>query len=357
MEQAVAKPFEASVETVQKDSMTINDIGEVAAILRAEGSEHLLQIGFKVFRPVKIMLAQMANSVDEALREHEGKTAFEYKYDGARVQIHKLGNKTRIFTRRLTDTTRSLPEVVETVMKNVKAEEAILEGEVIAIDKLGYPAPFQHLMRRFKRINKIKDTAAKILVKLYLFDLLYLNGKSLVTLPYLQRRQILAKNAGEIPLTKQLITDKKEEAQQFLNDAMNTGHEGLIAKKLDSPYRPGIRGKGWFKIKPVLEPLDLIIVAAEYGFGGRHKWLSDYYLATRDGETGELLTVGKTFKGLTDAEIIEMTRRLKELIVTEESRRAVVVPKIVVESNIQRDPEKPKIQEWNGFAVCTDKPS
>jgi DNA ligase-1 len=182
----------------------------------------------------------------------------------------------------------------------------------------------------------------KVPVKFYLFDILYLNGESLISVPYVQRRQILAENIGEILLTKQLVTDKVEEAGQFLKEAMEAGHEGLVAKKLDSEYTPGIRGKRWLKMKPVLEPLDLVIVAAEYGYGRRHEWLSDYYLAARDAETGEFLKVGKTFKGLTDAEIIEITQRLKELTIEEESRRVVVIPKIVVEvlyNEIQKSPK------------------
>jgi DNA ligase-1 len=342
MEQAVSKAFKISLGLVQRSSMTVGDIGEVAAIARIEGEEGLSRVGFKVFRPVSLMLAQMADNVADALKEHGGKTAFEYKLDGARVQIHKLDDEVRIFSRRLTDVTESLPETVEMVRRNINAEQVILEGEVIAIDDLGYPIPFQHLMRRFRRVHAIEDTAEKIPVKLYLFDILYLNGKSLISASYTQRRQILAENAGEIPLTTQNITDKAEEAEQFLKEAINAGHEGLMAKKIDSPYTPGIRGKRWLKIKPVLEPLDLVIVAAEYGYGRRHEWLSDYYLAVRDDKTGEFLTVGKTFKGLTDAEIIEMTKRLKELVVKEEHRRVVVIPKIVVEviyNEVQKSPK------------------
>jgi DNA ligase-1 len=342
MEQAVSKAFQIPLEAVQKASMTIGDIGEVAAIAKTEGKEGVLKVGFKVFRPVKLMLAQMASDVAEALKEHGGKTAFEYKLDGARVQIHKFGDEVRIFSRRLTDVTESLPEIVETARKNIKAKEAIVEGEVIAIDKFGYAIPFQHLMRRFRRVHAIEDTAQKIPVKLYLFDILYLNGESLIAVPYLQRRQILSENAENIPLTKQVIIDKIEEAEQFLKEAINAGHEGLMAKKIDSPYTPGIRGKRWLKIKPTLEPLDLVIVAAEYGYGRRHEWLSDYYLAARDGETDEFLIVGKTFKGLTDAEIIEMTKRLKELTIKEEPRRVFVLPKIVVEvtyNEIQKSPK------------------
>jgi DNA ligase-1 len=342
MEQAVAKAFDVPLATVQKASMVMGDIGEVAAIAKTGGKERLSQIGFQVFRPVKLMLAQVASDVDEALKEHGGRTALEYKYDGARVQIHKQGGEVRVFSRRLTDVTQSLPEVVEAVKANIKAGEVIVEGEVIAVDDGGYPIPFQHLMRRFKRVHEVRGMAEKIPVRLYLFDVLFLDGESLIALPYLQRRKVLAENAGEIPLATQLVTDKKDRAETFLKAALDAGHEGLMAKKLDSPYTPGTRGKRWFKIKPVLEPLDLVITAAEYGYGRRHGWLSDYYLAARDAAAGEFLNVGKTFKGLTDAEIIEMTRRLKELTVRQERNRVVVLPKIVVEvayNEIQKSPK------------------
>jgi len=331
MEQAVAEAFDVPPETVQKASMATGDIGEVAALAKTEGKERLSKIGFQVFRPVKLMLAQVADDVEEALAEHDGRTAFEYKYDGARVQIHKRRDEVRVFSRRLTDVTHSLPEVVESVKANIKAGEAIVEGEVIAVGDNGQPIPFQHLMRRFKRVHGVKDMAEKIPVKLYLFDVLFLDGESLIAAPYAQRRQVLAENAGLIPLTAQLVTDKKEDVEKFLSEAMDAGHEGLMAKKLDSPYTPGTRGKRWLKVKPVLEPLDLVITAAEYGYGRRHGWLSDYYLAARDPATGKFLNVGKTFKGLTDAEMIEMTQRLKELAVREEPNRVVVLPKIVVE--------------------------
>ncbi|MEM2546700.1 MAG: ATP-dependent DNA ligase [Candidatus Bathyarchaeia archaeon] len=342
MEQAVSKAFRTPLETVQKANMILGDIGVAASIAKVEGGEALLKIGFKLFRPVKPMLAQTANDVAEALKEHGGKTAFEYKLDGARVQIHKKGESVRIFSRRLTDVTASLPEIVSFVRESVKAEEAILEGEVIAVDRGGHPIPFQHLMRRFKRIHSVEDLAEAIPVKLYFFDVLHLNGENLTLLPYLQRRTILSRIVGEANLTKQIVVDNVQEAEAFLKEAVDCGHEGLMAKKLDSEYTPGIRGKRWLKIKPTLEPLDLVIVAAEYGYGRRHEWLSDYYLAARDAETGEFLTVGKTFKGLTDSEMVEMTRRLKELTVREEPRRVIVAPKIVVEvayNEIQKSPK------------------
>jgi len=342
MEQAVSKAFQVSLKAVQQATMIVGDIGEVAAVAKTEGAVGLSKTSFVVFRPVNLMLAQMADDVASALAEHGGLTAFEFKYDGARVQIHKSDEKVRVFSRRLTDVTESLPEVVEMVGKNIKAREAILEGEVIAVDAAGSPIPFQHLMRRFRRVHSVQDMAQKIPVKLFLFDALYLDRKNLISTPYAQRRQILAENAGRIPLTEQLVTKSVEEAQRFIHRAMSEGHEGLMAKRVSSGYTPGVRGKHWLKIKPVLEPLDLVIVAAEYGYGRRHGWLSDYYLGARDAETGGYLPVGKTFKGLTDAEIIDMTRRLKELTVKEEHGKVIVFPKIVVEvayNEIQRSPK------------------
>ncbi|MEM2610889.1 MAG: DNA ligase, partial [Candidatus Bathyarchaeia archaeon] len=164
--------------------------------------------------------------------------------------------------------------------------------------------------------------------------------ESLIKTPYVERRRRLGEVAGSIPLTKQMVASSMEEAESFLRAAVSEGHEGLMAKRLDSPYTPGIRGKHWFKIKEVLEPLDLVIVAAEYGYGRRHNWLSDYYLAARDGE--KFTVIGKTFKGLTDDEIAEMTERLKKIAIREEGSMVIVQPKIVVEvayNEIQMSPK------------------
>jgi len=342
MELAVSKAFNVPHDVVQRASMLTGDIGEVAAIAKTQGREGILKLQFQVFRPIKPMLAQTAEDVNEALKEHGGETAFEHKLDGARVQIHKAMDKVRIYSRRLTDVTESFPEIVRLAREEVKASEAILEGEIIAVGKDGNPLPFQHLMRRFRRVHDIKEMVERIPVELYLFDLIYMDGKSFIADPYVERRKKLKEIAGSIPLARQIITRSPHEAERFLKEALDKGHEGLVAKKLDSPYTPGIRGKRWFKIKLSLEPLDLVIVAAEYGYGRRHNWLSDYYLAAREPQSGEFLVVGKTFKGLTDEEIIEMTRRLKEATIKEEHRRVIVTPKIVVEvayNEIQKSPK------------------
>ncbi len=342
MEQAIAKAFHVPLNLVQHAGMVLGDLGEVALTLKTEDIGDLEKVGFTVFRPVNLMLAQTSQTVEEALMEQCGKSAFEYKYDGARVQIHMQNGVVQVFSRRLTDVTESLPEIVESLKRNFKAQSTIVEGEVVALDRAGYPIAFQHLMRRFKRVRDITGMSKRIPLTLYLFDILFLDGDSLIALPYTQRRQILTENAGEIRLSKQLVTENVDKATSFLKEAIAAGHEGLMAKKLDSPYTPGRRGKKWLKIKTILEPLDLVITAAEYGYGRRKGWLSDYYLAARDPETDEFLEVGKTFKGLTDAEIIEMTKGLKDSVVFEEGHRVRVVPRIVVEvayNEIQRSPK------------------
>ena len=342
MEQAVATAFNVPLNKVQTANMILSNLGQVATILKRQGRLGIEAIDFEVFRPVLPMLAQSADSIKEALSEQGGKSALEYKYDGARIQIHKKNNEVRLFSRRLTDLTNSLPEIVETIKENIEAKSAILEGEVIAQDPEGFPIAFQHLMRRFKRTKNITKMKEKIPLTLYLFDILYLKNERQIVKPYIERRQILSQNVGNIHLTAQIVTDKPQKAEKFLEEALATGHEGLMAKKIDSYYTPGRRGKQWLKIKPTLEPLDLVITAAEYGYGRRTGWLSDYYLAARDTETGEFLIVGKTFKGLTDTEIIDLTKQLNSLMVAKEGHKVIVIPKIVVEvayNEIQLSPK------------------
>ncbi len=222
MEQAVAEAFGAPLGMVQHAEMVLGDIGEVAGKLKAEGVAGLESLGFRVFHPVQLMLAQTAQSVGEALDEMGGAAAFEFKYDGARVQIHLQNGDVRVFSRRLTDVTQSLPEVVDTVKQNIHADSAIVEGEVIAIGSNGYPIAFQHLMRRFKRVNDVADMRQKIPLTLILFDILFLNGESLIEHTYLRRRQILLQQTDKIAVSSQIVTDQRTSAETFLEEALGS---------------------------------------------------------------------------------------------------------------------------------------
>ncbi len=334
---SLALSFGMSEEEIRRAFALSADAGRLAGLL----SEKRTPLQVIPFQPLEPMLAQPAGGVEEILREH-GTTSLEVKLDGARVQVHKKGGEVRIFSRGSKEVTGSLPEVAEEA-RGLQAEEAILDGEVVAVDEGGRPLPFQNLLRRFRRKRGVEETRRRVPVKPWFFDLLYVDGRSLLNLPYSERRERLEEVCGE-RTTERIVTSSQEEAVEFLEKARKGGHEGVVAKLPDSPYLPGARGKLWLKFKPVPETLDLAIVGAEWGYGRRARYLSDYYLAAWDGEKGRFEVVGKTFKGLTDEELAEMTERLKALEVSREGRRIWVKPEVVVEvaySEIQRSPKYP----------------
>lgn len=343
MLEAIARVAGVKASLARRANMVCGDLGEVAEIALTSGEAGLEGIPLRLGRPLKPMLAQTAKDVAEAFAYHQGQIALEHKLDGARVQIHADGPRVRIFSRQLSDVTNSLPDVVARVRETLRARSAILEGEVIAVDAARRPLPFQHLMRRFRRVHDVERMIQEIAVELYLFDCLYRDGESLIDAPYTQRWEALEQVAGTIPLVERRLPRSVEEGEAFAQEALEAGHEGVMAKSLASPYRPGVRGKAWFKIKQALS-LDLVIVAADWGYGRRHNWLSNYHLAARDGETGRFWEVGKTFKGLTDAEFEEMTRRLLALKRGERGGTVIVEPQVVVEvqfNEIQQSPHYP----------------
>ena len=337
---AISKASGIPRDVVRKANMLHGDIGDLARKAISEGVLGLEKIQLRLFVPIKPMLAEIAADPGEALTEHIDGTAFEYKFDGARIQIHRSGDKIRIFSRRLTDVTESLSDMVEFARTHVNSSEYVIEGEAIAIGEGGRPVPFQDLMRRFRRVHEIEEMSGKIPLRLYLFDALYLEGRTLIDQPYTVRWEILSQLVPTLSLTPRIVTRDRAEAESFLKTALKEGHEGLMAKSLTSNYSPGARGKKWFKIKSA-DTLDVVIVAADWGSGRRVGWLSNYHLAVRDEDTGEFMIVGKTFKGLTDDEFDTITARLKRLKVRESHYTVHVKPAIVAEvaySEVQKSP-------------------
>lgn len=328
--EAAADAASVDLSLARRAYMLRGNLGEVTELALTHGTEGLKEVSVSLFTPIKPMLAEMAYDLESVLAAHGGRTGFEYKFDGARVQIHLTRGEVRIFSRRLTDVTRSIPEIVDVAIKQIDAEEALLEGEVIAYGEGGKPLPFQDLMRRFRRIRRVEAMTETIPLRLYLFDVLYLDGELLIDRPYNERWSILSRICDSTILADRIVTDSVSKARAFLEAAVQHGHEGLMAKALTSKYTPGTRGKRWFKIKPV-ETLDLVVVAGEWGYGRRTGWLSNYHLAVKNEETGEYMNVGKTFKGLTDQEFEEMTRRLQQIKTGENRHTVYVTPQIVVE--------------------------
>jgi len=336
---AIAASSKLTVERARRAYMMMGDVGRVAE-LALTNPDAIASAKIELFNPVRPMLAEMADSIGKILEYHMNGTAFEYKYDGARIQIHKLGDTVRIFSRRLSDVTASIPEIVTLVKGAAAGKRVLLEGEVIAIDADGKPLPFQDLMRRFRRMHDVGDATAKIPLQLHLFDMLLLDDDELIDRRYAERREILERVLPRELLAPRIVSRDEAEIRGLFDKALAEGHEGLMAKALDSKYEVGKRGKKWFKLKRA-ETLDVAIVAADWGYGRRTGWLSNYHLAVRDEETGELLVVGKTFKGLTDNEFREMTMRLQELKSSETEFTVTVNPAVVVEvayDEIQRSP-------------------
>jgi len=290
-------------------------------------------------RPLRPMLAQPADTVADAFAILGPRFALEHKLDGTRVQIHHAGAAgTRIFSRRLNEITPSLPEVAE-AMARMGGRRAIFDGEVIAVDPAGRPLAFQEVMRRFGRVREVERLRAEQPIELYVFDLLALDGELLIDRPYAERYDELAQVAREagLGLAARILPAELAEAEQFYASAVALGYEGVMAKALGSRYTPGARGRGWLKIKRA-HTLDLVIVAADWGYGRRHGWLSNYHLAVRDPGRG-FAEVGKTFKGLSDEQFEQMTARLLALKTGETRATVMVRPQIVVEvaySDIQR---------------------
>jgi len=345
---AIAEAASIDVEKVRRANMLLGSLPRVAELALTQGRGAIDAAGLTLFVPIKPMLAEMAEGIGEVLGEHGGRSAFEFKYDGARIQIHRKNEKIRIYSRRLTDVTASVPDIVELARGKIQSSEYLVEGEVVAIGRNGRPLPFQDLMRRFRRVHEIGVMMASIPLKLYLFDVVYVDGNLLIDVPYEKRWATLSGLTESGLLATRIVTGDADEAGKLLHTAIEAGHEGLMAKDLKSTYTPGVRGKKWFKIKPA-ETLDVVIVAADWGSGRRRGWLSNYHLAVRDSETGELLVVGKTFKGLTDREFTEITPKLLRLRTKETEYTVHVRPSIVVEVAFNEIQHSPHYK--SGFAL------
>jgi DNA ligase-1 len=337
---AIAQATPVNLHLARRANMLLGNLSQVAKLALTKGPEAIKSVGVTLFVPIKPMLAEMAEDVSEVLKEHGGISAFEFKYDGARIQIHRKADKIGIFSRRLTDVTASLPDIVALAKERIKGQEFLVEGEVVAIGGNQKPLPFQDLMRRFRRVHEIDVMVKEIPLRLYLFDVIYRDGNLLIDTPYQQRCAILDELTDDGLLANRLVTKEDGEVAKFMQASIEAGHEGLMAKDLRGTYTPGVRGKKWFKIKPA-ETLDATIIAADWGSGRRRGWLSNYHLAVRDEKSNEFLVIGKTFKGLTDQEFKEITKKLQALKTRETEYTVHVKPSIVVEvayNEIQRSP-------------------
>ncbi len=342
MVEAVAAAADVAAADVRRAAMLAGSLRAVARALFADGAAALAQYTVALLRPVQPMLAQPADDVADALARLGGTAAFEWKIDGARVQVHKCGDDVRVYTRHLNDVGASVPEVVDAV-RALPARELILDGEAFALQPSGAPQPFQETMRRFGRKLDVERLRAELPLAVRFFDCLHRDGESLLDRPARERFDALADAVPPGLAIPRFVTADVAAAETFYADALARGHEGVMAKSLDAPYEAGSRGATWLKVKRT-HTLDLVVLAAEWGNGRRRGWLSNLHLGARDADHGGWVMLGKTFKGLTDALLRWQT---DELLARETRREGVVVfvrPELVVEiafNDLQASPHYP----------------
>ena len=326
MVESVARASGVSAAEIRRAVMVSGDLGAVAAA--ALTGKDLSGFRLSVLRPVVPMLAQTADSVEDALARIP-KAEIEWKLDGARIQVHRLGDEVRVFTRNLADVTSRVPEVVARV-RGLPATSLILDGEAIALRSDLRPLPFQVTMGRFGTRKAAESLRTRVPLSPSFFDVLHLDGEDLIDRPTSERIEALGAAVPEELRIPGIVTGDPAEGTAFLESALERGHEGVMVKALGAPYEAGRRGASWLKVKRA-HTLDLVVLAAEWGHGRRRGWLSNLHLGARDPGTGGFVMLGKTFKGMTDQMLRWQTERLLEIEKSRDGITVFVRPELVVE--------------------------
>ncbi|MAG50872.1 DNA ligase [archaeon] len=344
---SIAKAFNIEVKDVERAFELLNDYGEVAEKAKS-GKRSLRSVSINVGKPIKVMLPIRVNLIEDAFKALGKTVQCEIKLDGFRVQIHKKGEDISLFTRRLENVTNQFKEILPILKKNVKGDSYILDTELIGFNpKTKKYLPFQSISHRIRRKYDIEKMAKSLPVEINIFDVMYYNGKNLFDKTLKERRKILEKIVNEerrkIVLTEKLITDNKKSIEKFYKESLNEGYEGVIFKKIDSEYKPGRYVKGWIKLKPIMETLDLVIIGGVWGEGKRATWLSSFALGCRKGN--KFLEIGKIGTGIKEKSegvtFKQLTKELKPYIEETKGRTVKIKPKLIIEiayEEIQKSP-------------------
>ncbi len=320
-----------SRELIERAYNISSDLGRVANVVAEKGLAGIEKFQVMVFEPIRPMLAERLSSPEEILEKLGGKCVAEYKYEGERVQAHKKGNEVVLYSRSMERISDQYPDAVELVRENVKAEEAILEAECVAVDvETSELLPFQELMHRRRKYG-VKEAMEQYPVALFMFDALYMDGKDLTLDAYPVRRMLLEKvlkESDRVKTARQMKTGSEKELEDFFEEAIEDGCEGLICKSVgaNSVYQAGARGWMWIKYKrdyksEMTDTVDLVVVGAFHGRGKRAGTYGALLLAAYNRETDTFETVTKLGTGFTDDDLKKLPKVLRTHVVPHKSSR------------------------------------
>ena len=346
VEAAIAEAFGVSITQVKRVHLVTGDIGETAVRCKRGDFE---ASSITLFQPVRFMLASPVETPDEAFSRMGADTVWtEEKYDGVRCQLHRQADRIELFSRDLKETTGAFPELVEAA--GAIGHDVLFDGEVLA-HRDGRVLRFFELQRRLGRKKVDEDLRSDVPVVLVIFDLLWLDGRTLLDEPLTARRKLLEGLGLEHPYLLARLEEATgpEHLDGIFKETRDRGNEGLMVKDPLSPYTPGRRGLAWLKLKRPLATLDVVVTAVEWGHGKRRGVLSDYTFAVKDAASGRLVNVGKAYSGLTDAEIAEYTKRFLEMTVQDQGHRRMVRPEVVLE--VAFDSIQHSARHLSGYAL------
>ena len=308
-----------------------SDLGKVSEIVLREGLDGIKKFQISLFNPIRPMLADRVKSEKEAIDKISGEFAAEYKLDGERAQIHKQKNKIILFSRRLENITQYYPDIVDNIGKFLNTNEGIFEAEIVAINEnSGEFLPFQELMHR-RRKHKLEKAVLEYPITVNFFDILYLDGKNCLDLPYYQRRKFLEDVVTEdnlVKLVPKMIVKSESEIESVLENSINAGCEGLMLKVLNAPYRAGLRGGNWLKLKreyqnELGDSLDLVVIGAFFGRGRRTGKYGTLLLATYNAADDTFPSICKVGTGFTDESLDQLYQILSNKVTLKKNPRIV----------------------------------
>jgi DNA ligase 1 len=355
IEIGISKAFNQDLKHVRDALLVLGDISQVVLLAK----RNLLHTALiKPLIPISYMLADVMSTTEEIINYYNKPMICEYKYDGMRVQMHKIAQQIKLFSRNLIDFTNAFPELVNAAMNTKLFSSSsfsdidfILDGEVMGFQN-GKPLHFQELQKRLRKKNVTEQIMAQIPVIYVVYDILYFNGENTISRSIRERKEILTKISFKEPIitSSYQVVNSEQEIITIFKKSRDIGHEGLVLKDPDSQYHPGKRGRYWVKFKKELDTIDAVIMIAEYGQGKRAGVLSDYTFAVRDDNDGnKLRTIGKAYSGLTDDEITEMTEKLRSITIKDIGSGIIVKPEIVLD--ITFDSIQKSNRHDSGFAL------